>query len=137
MTDYMKMQLGDLVKLMQDNVPINRARRKFSHHYAKIEQANAQAKPASIHDIRAEEFQAAEEIIAAYFNIPVDQLELVALDFCAYCGVLIPPNQEEQRCQNCGDGIANDVDRARGFFQSTEAKKILNVNGIFELPTKI
>lgn len=52
----------DVVRLLQDEGPLNRARRVFSSWRAKIEQASAQRRPLSPIDMRRMEFEAVRKI---------------------------------------------------------------------------
>lgn len=62
---------GEVMQALQDReLPINKARARFSHHAALIEQSVEQPKPPGPIEIRRMEFQAAHEIIKAFNGEP-------------------------------------------------------------------
>jgi hypothetical protein len=62
--DVDKMSDDELLKLLQDRSnPLSKARMRFYHHCASIEQAEAQQRPPSIMEIRRMEFKATIDII--------------------------------------------------------------------------
>lgn len=54
---------------LRSDTPLNRARAKFSHWYATIEQDSLQREPSGPVEIRRMEFKAVQEIIAAYNGV--------------------------------------------------------------------
>jgi len=57
---------AEVMKELQEDTPLNRARREFSSWSAKIQQASEQRKPLTPINLRRMEFEATEAIIKAY-----------------------------------------------------------------------
>jgi len=64
----MKRTDDEVMDLLRNDTPLNRARREFSSASGRIEQAGLQRTPLSPIDIRRMEFEAVEKIVAAYLG---------------------------------------------------------------------
>lgn len=64
----MSIRLSDVgvMQLLQSDLPLNKARKEFSHGSARIEQAQQQRVGLSPVELRRMEFEVVEKIIAAY-----------------------------------------------------------------------
>ena len=62
------------------------------------------------------------------FHIPPEEEPTeVILDFCAYCGVLLPEGvglEDNLTCHNCSQPIDDRGDRCQGTFSGQDAEKM-------------
>lgn len=52
----------------------------------------------------------------------------ITIDFCANCGILLPPglgNEKSPSCPNCAESVADKESRVEGTFTRLEANKLL------------